>query len=72
MVSKTSQSQIDRLVPKKVPKHSVLEQIWIKGFYLDQSLSQHESLYPIGLKPARIEMDAVKGGPKGGSKYVNF
>ena len=37
-------------------KHSVLEQIWIKGSSLDQRLPQHESLYPIGLKLARIEI----------------
>ena len=35
---------------------SVLEQIWIKDSYLDQRLLQHESLYPIGLKSARIEI----------------
>ena len=46
--------------------HSVLEQIQIKGSYLDQRLSQHESLYPIGLKPARIEI------PHGGSHYIEF
>ena len=47
-------------------KHSVLEQIWIKGSYLDQRLSQHESFYPIGLKSARIEI------PHGGSHYIDF
>ena len=31
-------------------KHSVLEQIWIKGSYLDQRLPQHES---------RIEMPHI-------------
>ena len=31
---------------------SILEQIQIKGPYLDQRLPQHESLYPMGL-PAR-------------------
>ena len=36
--------------------HSVLEQITIKGSYLDQRPSEQESLYPIGLKSARIEM----------------
>ena len=46
--------------------HSVLEQIYIKGSYLDQTLSQHESLYPIGLKSARIEI------LHGGSHYIDF
>ena len=46
--------------------HSVLEQIYIKGSYLDQILSQHESLYPIGLKSARIEI------LHGGSHYIDF
>ena len=36
------------------PKHSVLEQIWIKGSYLDQRLPQHESLYPIELKSSTL------------------
>ena len=36
--------------------HSVQVQIWIKGSYLDQRLSQHESFYPIGPKSARIEI----------------
>ena len=40
-------------------KHSVLEQIWIKGSYLDQRLPQHESLYPIGLILARIKIPHV-------------
>ena len=47
-------------------KHSVLEQIWIKGSYLDQRLPQHESLYPIGLKLARIEIPHI------GSHYIDF
>ena len=46
--------------------HSVLEQIQIKGSYLDQRPPQHESLYPIGLKSARIEI------PQGGSHYIDF
>ena len=46
--------------------HSVLEQIWIKGSYLDQRLPQYESLYPIGLNLARIEI------PHGGSHYIDF
>ena len=36
--------------------HSVLEEIQIKGPYLDQRLPQHESLYPIGLISARIKI----------------
>ena len=47
-------------------KHSVLEQIWIKGSSLDQRLPQHESLYPIGLKLARIEIPHI------GSHYIDF
>ena len=46
--------------------HSVLEQIWIQGSYLDQRLSQHKSLYPIGLKSARIEI------LHGGSHYIDL
>ena len=46
--------------------HSVLEQIWIKGSYLDQRLPQHESLYPIGLKSARIEIPHI------GFHYIDF
>ena len=46
--------------------HSVLEQIWIKGSYLDQRLLQHESLYPICLKSARIEIPHI------GSHYIDF
>ena len=46
--------------------HSVLEQIWIKGPILDQWLPQHESLYPIGLKSAKIE------NPHIGSHYIDF
>ena len=46
--------------------HSVLEQIYIKGSYLDQRLSQHERLYPIGLKSARIEISHIE------SHYINF
>ena len=51
---------------KWVQQHSVLEKIWIKGSYLDQRLSQHENLYPIGLKSATIEM------PHGGSHNIDF
>ena len=36
--------------------HSVLEQICIKGTYLYQRVPPHESLYPIGLLSARIEI----------------
>ena len=39
-----------------LPIHSVLGQIQIKGPYLDQRLPLHESLYPIGLISARIEI----------------
>ena len=46
--------------------HSVLEQIQIKDPYLDQRLPQDESLYPIGLKSARIEI------PHGGFHYKDF
>jgi hypothetical protein len=46
--------------------HSVLEQIQIKGPYLDQSLPLHESLYPIGLKLPRIKI------PHGGFHYIEF
>ena len=46
--------------------HSVLEQIYIKGSYPDQRLSQHERLYPIGLKSARIEISHIE------SHYINF
>ena len=46
--------------------HSVLEQIQIKGSYPDQRLSQHESLYPIGLKSARIVFPHI------GSHYIDF
>ena len=46
--------------------HSVLEQIWIKGSYIDQRLLQHESLYPIGLKSARIKVPYI------GSNYIDF
>ena len=51
---------------KRFLKHSVLEQIWIKCSYLDQRLPQHESLYPIGLKSARIEIPHI------GSNYIDF
>ena len=37
-----------------------------KGFYLDQILPQHESLYPIGLKSARIEI------PHGGTFFTEW
>ena len=47
--------------------HSVLSwQIWVKGSYLDQKVPQHESLYPKGLKPARIET------PNIGFHYKDF
>ena len=46
--------------------HSVLEQIQIKGSYPEQRLPQHESLYPIGLKSARIEIPHI------GSPYIDF
>ena len=46
--------------------YSVLEQIWIEGSYLDQRLPQHESLYHIGLKSARIEIPYI------GSHYIDF
>ena len=39
---------------KVIKEHSVLEQIWIKGSYLEQRLSEPESLYFIGLKSATI------------------
>ena len=60
---------ISRIFQKKREKksvHSVLEQIWIKGPYLDQRLPQHESLYPIGLKLSRIEI------LHGGFDYIDF
>ena len=50
----------------QIVEHSVLEQIWIKRSYLDQRLPEHESLYPIGLKSARIEI------PQIGSHYIDF
>ena len=40
-------------------QHSVLEQIWTKSPYPDQRLPQHESLHPIGLKSARIEIPHI-------------
>ena len=43
-------------MPNTFTNQSVLEQIKIKGPYLDQRLPHHESLYPIGLKSARIEI----------------
>ena len=43
------------IIQTRFNSYSVLEQIWIKGSYPDQRLSQHESLYPIGLKSAGIE-----------------
>ena len=46
--------------------HSVLEQIEIKYSYLEQRLPQHESLYLIGLKSARIEIPHI------GSHYIDF
>ena len=46
--------------------HSVLEQLQIKGSCLDQRLSQHERLYPIGLKSARIEIPHIA------SHYIDF
>ena len=46
--------------------HSVLEHIWIKSPYPDPRLLQHESLYPIGLKSARIEIPHI------GSHYIDF
>ena len=46
--------------------HSVLEQIWMKGSYLDQRLPHHESLSPIGLKSVRIDI------PHGVSHYIDF
>ena len=42
-----------------IHSHSVLEQIWVKGSYLDQRLLQHESLYQIGLKSAKIEIHYI-------------
>ena len=38
----------------------------MKGSYPDQRLPQHESLYPIGLKSARIEIPHI------GSHYIDF
>ena len=38
----------------------------MKGPYLDQRIPQYETLYPIGLKSARIEI------PHGGSHYIGF
>ena len=49
-----------------VRNHSVLEQIWIKSPYPDQRLPRHESLYPIGLKSARIEIPHI------GTHYIDF
>jgi hypothetical protein len=37
-----------------------------KGLYLDQRLPQHESLYPIGLKSAKIEIPHI------GFNYIDF
>ena len=44
------------MFPFFVIDYSVLEQIKIKGPYLDQRLPLYESLYPIGLISARIEI----------------
>ena len=49
-----------------IVQHSVLEQIQTKSSYPDQRLSQHKSLYPIGLKSARIEIPHI------GSHYIDF
>ena len=51
---------------ERLDSHSVLEKIQVKNSYLDQRLSLHESLYPIGLKSATIEI------PHGGSHYLDF
>ena len=47
-------------------QHSVLEQIQTKSSYPDQRLPQQESLYPIGLKSAGIEI------PHGGSQKIDL
>ena len=49
----------------KIGDHTVLEYIQIKGSYLDQRLPQYESLFPIGLNSARINI------PYGGS-HIDF
>ena len=43
----------------KQTEQSALEQIQIKGPYLDQRLPQYENLYPVGLKSARIETTQI-------------
>ena len=53
-------------VMEEILSWCILEQIWIKGPYLDQKLPQHESLYPIGLKSARIEIPHIV------SHYIDF
>ena len=47
-------------------QHSVLEQIQTKSSYPDQRLPQQESLYPISLKSARIEIPHI------GTHYIDF
>ena len=39
-------AKTENWISSAVHLHSVLEQIWIKGPYLDKRLPQHESLYP--------------------------
>ena len=51
---------------KNICTHSVLGQIWIKDSYLHQRLPQHEILYPIGLKSARIDIPHVE------THYIDF
>ena len=46
--------------------HSVLAYLKKNGSDLNQRLPQHESLYPIGLKSARIEIPHI------GSHYLDF
>ena len=53
--------------PKKnPPPHSVLEEVETKGSYPEQRLPQYESLYPIRLKSARIEIPHI------GSHAIDF
>ena len=49
-----------------IAHHSVLVKIWIIGSYPDQRLPQHDTLYPIGLKSARIEIPHIR------SHYIDF
>ena len=59
-VFKQAFGQVDALNANfSLVKHSVLEHIQIKGSYPDQILTQHESLYPIGLLSARIKIRQI-------------